>query len=393
MPIPYGRQSIDADDISAVAQALGSAWLTQGPRVGDFERALCELTGAAHAVAVANGTAALHLCMMALGLGAGDRLVTSPITFAASANCALYVGARPQFVDIDDGTYHMDVARLARDLNDPKRRAQVRVVVPVHFMGTVSDIVSIREICASHGIAVVEDAAHALGAKYKVGEEWLSVGCCRHSDLTIFSFHPIKHITTGEGGAVLTNDSSLHETLLRLRHHGINKQAGPVSALLQEATDQAWFYDISQVGFNYRITDFQCALGISQLRRLDAMVCRRRDLVRRYNESFGSLPEIRTPSERESTEASYHLYVIRVPASQRNSLFSYLRRKEIHAQVNYIPTHLFSYYQRELGYRDGDLPVAEKFFRECLSLPLYPALSDADQDRVIAAVREFFGYE
>ena len=387
--IPYGRHSIDEQDVREVTKALKSAWLTQGPKVVQFEEALARTTGAPYAAAVSNGTAALHLAMMAIGLKPGDEIITSPITFAASANCALYAGAMARFVDIDDATYHMDLNRLKDFLKSPVRRKKIKAVVPVHFMGTVMDMRALQTICAPYGIKVIEDAAHALGAKYLDGKTWIPVGSCRHSDATIFSFHPIKHITTAEGGAVMTRDRSLYDAVRRFRHHGIVKNF-PASGYLKPFHKEGWFYDIPQLGLNYRLTDLQSALGTSQLKKLNVFVKRRWALVDVYNEAFRNISQIRTPFEREGSQGSYHLYPIRVPAQERNHLYDHLKKNGITAQVNYIPVHLLSCYQK-LGYKFGDFPVAEKYFSQCLSLPLFPALSFRDQGRVIKTVKQFFG--
>jgi UDP-4-amino-4,6-dideoxy-N-acetyl-beta-L-altrosamine transaminase len=389
--IPYAHQEIDARDVEKVVGALRSDWLTQGPAVRNFEKALCRQTGARYAVAVANGTAALHLVMMAIEVGQGDRIITSPITFSASANCALYVGAKPGFVDIDDKTYHMDPRKLENLLRKPSGRRNVKAVIPVHFMGTVADIVKIKKMCDKYGIKVIEDAAHALGAKYKCRGKWIKVGSCAHSDAAIMSFHPIKHITTAEGGAILTNDKEIYERISRFRHHGIMKSRPKASRPLRKFADQGWFYDIPEPGFNYRISDIQCALGSSQLKKLDKFVKKRRQLVRSYNEAYSDVKEIRIPREEKNSYGSYHLYVIRVPAPDRDRLYSYLKNNGILTQVNYIPVHMFSYYQKELGYRQGDFPVSEKYFEECLSLPLYTSLTEKGQASVIRGVRRFFG--
>ena len=381
--ISYGRQFIDRSDIKAVIAALKSDWLTQGPKVKEFENALCKYTGAKYTVAVSSGTAALHLSMIALGIGRGDDTITSPITFSASANCALYVGATPKFVDIDDTTYHLDIEKLRDFLKIQSRRKRVKAVIPVHFMGTVIDIAEIKKICDRYGIKIVEDAAHALGSEYKTSRERLKVGSSRHSDMTIFSFHPIKNITTGEGGAVLTNTKKIYESVLRLRHHGISRPKNQAK----------WFYDIPQIGFNYRITDFQCALGISQMKKLDKMIEARRELVSFYNGAFGSMEEIRLPYEAANTKAAYHLYIIRVPARQRNRLYDYLRSRGIFTQLNYIPVHLFSYYRNKFGYGRGDFPIAEKYFDECLSLPLHAGLRKKYQKKVIDETIKFLSHE
>jgi UDP-4-amino-4,6-dideoxy-N-acetyl-beta-L-altrosamine transaminase len=378
--IPYGRQHIQDDDIREVVRALKSDMITQGPRIGKFEDLLCGYTGAKYAVALSSGTAALHISMLALGVGPGDRALTSPITFSASANCVRYAGGTPGFIDIDDHSYHMDLERLKAFLKSPSRRKNVKAVIPVHFMGTVSDVVGIKDLCDRYGIKIVEDAAHALGSRYKGRTKAVfRVGSSAHSDATVFSFHPIKHITTGEGGAILTNNRRIYEAARRLRHHGIVKPRKGY-----------WSYDIAEIGFNYRITDIQCALGVSQLKKLDNMVNKRRRLVENYNDAFRAIDEIKLPYEREGTYSSYHLYVIRVPAGRRDRLYGYLQRHNILAQVNYIPVHLLSYYKKKYGYKYGSFPVSERYFKECLSLPLFPELSKGEQSRVIDKVREFF---
>lgn len=386
--IPYSHQYIDNNDIKEVVKVLKSDWLTQGPKIREFEKNLCRYTGAKYAVAVSSGTSALHLSMLALDIKRGDEIITSPITFSASANCALYVNARPLFIDIDDKTYHLDIDKLKNFLKVPSQRRRVKAIIPIHFMGTVADIIEIKRICDRYGIKIVEDAAHALGAKYRVKgqgsrgkderDRWIKIGSCRNSDITIFSFHPIKHITTGEGGAILTNDRKIYNLALNFRHHGIVRPK-----------NSFWSYDIPSIGFNYRITDFQCALGLSQLKKLDRMVKIRRDLVETYNNRLSEIGGIRLPYEREGTYASYHLYVIRVPEDKRDRLYRYLKKHCIYTQVNYIPVHLFSYYRNVFRYKWGDFPITERYFKECLSLPLYVGLSKLDQSKVIKDIKEF----
>ena len=378
--IPYARHYIDKDDIEAVVSILKNGWLTQGPKVKEFEEALCRYTGAKYAIAVSSGTAALHLSMLALNIGKKDEIITSPVTFSATANCAVYVGAFPKFVDIDLKTYHLDIDKLEEYLKKPTNRKNVKAVLPVHLAGTVADIVKIRSICNKYGIKVIEDAAHALGASYKSGGKWYKVGCCRHSDITIFSFHPIKHITTGEGGAILTNNKKIYEKAKQLRHHGIVKNSAKFG----------WFYDISQIGYNYRLTDFQCALGISQLQKLDKFVQKRRKLVQFYNLRLKEVKSIILPYERPDTCASYHLYVVRVKSNLRSKLYNYLKTKNILTQVNYIPVHLFSYYRKALGYKREDFPAAEKYYKEALSLPLYYKLDRKSQNYIVETIKKFF---
>ncbi|MFC1709966.1 UDP-4-amino-4,6-dideoxy-N-acetyl-beta-L-altrosamine transaminase [Candidatus Omnitrophota bacterium] len=377
--IPCSRQHLTRDDINAVKKVLVSDWLTQGPTIKRFERSLCDYTGSKYALAVSSGTAALHLSMLALDINRGDKVLTSPITFSASANCVLYVGACPKFIDINDYTYHLDIEKVIDFLKIPSQRKRVKAVVLIHFMGTVFDIVGLKRVCDKYGISIVEDAAHALGARYLQGERSHQVGGCRHSDVTIFSFHPIKNITTGEGGALLTNDKRIYKRALLLRHHGIVKsKKWPL-----------WYYDIPRLGFNYRITDIQCALGISQLQRLNAMIKKKRMQVQYYNTCFSGNNLVRVPCERPDTYAAYHLYVVRVPSRKRNSLYNFLRKSNIFTQINYIPVHLLSLYKDSYGYKKGDFPIAEKFFSECLSLPLHVGLTQKQQAKIIKKVNYF----
>lgn len=390
--IPYSRQTIDSQDIKAVSDVLKTDWLTQGPKVKEFEEGLCRYTGARFAVCVSSGTAALHLSMLALGAGKGDIAVTSPITFSASANCALYAGARPCFVDINERDYHMD-AQALEGLLKAAGNKKIKAVIPVHFMGTVAPLAQLKKICDKYGAALIEDAAHAIGAKYKSGNKWVKVGSCLHSDMTIFSFHSIKSITTGEGGAVLTNNKELYQRCMSLRQHGIVRCPNGLSINPVIPEKVYWAYDIPEVGFNYRITDIQCALGISQLKKLDSFISKKRKLVDVYNKGFSDLNPVQLPYERKDTFAAFHLYVIRVPADLRDKLHIYLRKRNVMTQVNYIPVHILSYYRKEFEYKWGDFPNAEKYFKECLSLPLYPQLTEKQQAMIIKLVRNFISNE
>jgi UDP-4-amino-4,6-dideoxy-N-acetyl-beta-L-altrosamine transaminase len=373
--LPYGRQWIDDADIAAVVEVLRSDWLTQGPLVERFERKVAEHCGVKHAVAVANGTAALHIAAAALGLGPGDELWTPPNTFVASANCARYCGADVNFVDIDARTYNMSVGALEEKLASARRKP--KAIVPVHFAGQSCAMLEIARLKGKFGFAVIEDASHAVGAEYR-GKP---VGCCEFSDMATFSFHPVKIVTTAEGGMVVTNRADLYEKLLLLRNHGITRDEN----LMKCASEGPWYYEQVELGWNYRLTDVHCALGISQMAKLDKFVERRRELARRYDELLKALP-VNTPWQNPHTNSSWHLYVIRLRLDQikktRNEVVVELRERGIGVQIHYIPVHTQPYY-RELGFKRGDFPEAEKFYAEAISLPMFPAMTNADQDRVV----------
>jgi UDP-4-amino-4,6-dideoxy-N-acetyl-beta-L-altrosamine transaminase len=381
--IPYGRQDIDQADLQAVLDVLQSDWLTQGPAITRFEELVAGYCGASHALAVSNATAALHLACRALGLGAGDRLWTSPNTFVASANCGLYCGAEVDFVDIDPRTYNMSVSALEAKLEQAEKTGQLpKVVVPVHFAGQSCDMASIKKLADRYGFAIVEDASHAVGARYLD----TMVGSSRYSDITVFSFHPVKIITTGEGGLLLTNRQDLADRLALLRSHGITRD----SAVMTTPSEGPWYYQQVDLGYNYRMTDIQAALGASQMRRLDTFIARRRELAQRYDALLADLPVIR-PWQSPDGASAYHLYPIRIDAERtskgRREVFEALRASGIGVNVHYIPVHTQPYY-RELGFRTGDFPEAERYYEGAISLPMYATLSDADQDRVIAALAE-----
>ena len=378
-PIPYGKQFIDVDDIAAVVATLKSGLITQGPAIDRFERAMAEFCGAKHAVAVSNATAALHIGALALGLQAGDRLWTSPNTFVASSNCALYCGAAVDFVDIDPRTHNMSVDALRTKLEAAAKNGTLpKIIVPVDFAGQSCEMAEIRALADQHGCKVMEDASHAVGGEYQ-GQK---VGVCHHADLTIFSFHPVKIMTTGEGGMLLTNDDELHQKLLRLRSHGITRDP----RFIQNPPDGPWSYEQIDLGFNFRLTDLQAALGESQLKKLPQFLQRRRELAARYDYKLAGLPLTR-PWQHPDTVSAWHLYVVHVPAEKRLAVFQGLRAAGIYAQIHYIPVHTQPWYQT-LGFKTGDYPVAESHYASAISLPMYYGLTDADQDRVVDALKD-----
>lgn len=375
----YGFQWIDESDVAAVVEALRSDFLTQGPGVAKFEQELCRMTGAKFCVALSNATAALHLAVAALELGSDTEGITSPNTFLASSNCMVYNNVRPMFADIDAVSYNINPAEIERKLTN-----KTKVLIPVHFAGLPCDMKKIYEIAVGHGLKVIEDAAHAIGSHYEDGSP---VGCCKWSDMTVFSFHPVKTITTGEGGAITTNDEELYRRLLMLRSHGTTKD----SELLTQ-NPGPWYYEMQMLGFNYRMTDIQAALGYSQLQKLSSFKGRRREIVARYNDAFRSLRHVTTPVEPEGTSSCFHLYVAQIDfvalGKGRSQVMKELQEKGVGTQVHYIPVHTQPYYQKNFGYAYGDYPVAERYYERTLSLPLYPLMSDAEVDLVISAVME-----
>ena len=378
--IYYGHQHITEKDIQAVERVLHSDWLTQGPAIEAFEKKVANYCGAKYAVAVTNATSALHIACKAAGLGEGDVLWTSPITFTASANCGRYCGADVDFVDIDDKTYNMSVAELRHKLEAAIKKP--KVVIPVHLAGQSCDMEAIKALADEYGFKIIEDASHATGADYKNTK----VGSCRYSDMTVFSFHPVKIVTTGEGGIVLTNNKELYEKLKLYRSHGITRD----SDLMTQEADGPWYYQQIELGFNYRMTDMQAALGCSQMDSLDEFVARRRYLVKRYNEKLKNLP-LRTPYQDEATNPSWHIYIIRVDFTKvklsKKEIFARMRDSGIVLNLHYIPVHTQPYYQK-LGFQKGDFPVSEKYYEEAITLPLYYDLTDEQQDEVIESLKE-----
>lgn len=359
----YGKQFLDESDCQAVLEVLQSDYLTCGPKVKEFENALCAYTDAKYCVAVSNGTAALHLAMLALGIGEEDKAITSPITFLSSANCARFTGAAVQFADIESDTANIDVKEIEKQIT-PK----TKILIPVHFAGQSCDMEKIYELAQKHGLFIVEDAAHAIGSDYKNTK----VGSCKFSDMTTFSFHPVKSMTTGEGGAITTNNEELYQKLLAYRAHGIHKDG---------AMRETWEYEMLELGYNYRLTDIQAALGISQLKKLETFKKRRREIVQFYNENLG-LPHL---IEREFSNACFHLYPVFV--ENRREFYFKAKEKGLNLQVHYIPVHLQPYYQK-LGFKKGDFPKAENYYTHCISLPLYPSLTDEDLKIIIQQITD-----
>jgi UDP-4-amino-4,6-dideoxy-N-acetyl-beta-L-altrosamine transaminase len=371
--LPYGHQSIDEADIQAVVDTLRSDWLTTGPRVAEFEEAFAARTGAQYAVSFSSGTAALHAAAFTAGLKAGDEAITSPFTFVATSNCVLYQNAVPVFADVSPDTLNLDP-----DLAAARVTSRTRVILPVDYAGHPADLTPIMELAERQGLVVIEDASHALGAEYK----GRPVGSVAH--MTVFSFHPVKHITTGEGGMVTTDNPKFAETLRRFRNHGISSDAR------QRQSAGQWHYEMVLLGFNYRLTDIACALGIQQLKKLDANLLRRRQIAERYTAAFREIPELISPAVRDEVNPAWHLYPVRLDRGKlktdRGQVFQALRAENIGVNVHYIPVHRHPYYSERFGYRGGEYPVAEEAYDRLISLPMFHGMTDEDVDDVIRAV-------
>lgn len=378
--ISYGHQYIDEADIQAVVDVMRSEALTCGPKIGELERKLCELMGAKYAVVCSNGTAALHIACLAAGVGAGDEVITTPITFAASANCALYCGARPVFADIDPETYNIDPASVEKCVTEKSR-----AVVAVDFTGQSVELDSLLKLCREKNMVLIEDGAHVIGTKYK-GKANGSI-----ADMTTFSFHPVKTVTGGEGGAVLTNSEEYYQKLLLYRAHGITRD----ESLMEHLSDGAWYYEQIALGYNYRLTDMQAALIISQLDKLDMFSKRRKEIVSRYNEAFSKVPGIFIQKEIPESDTTRHLYILRIKPEEltidRKRFFEALGAENVCGNVHYIPTYYFPYYEK-MGYKRGICPNAEKLYEEIITLPLYYAMTDEDVESVIKAVEKIAYY-
>ena len=397
-PIPYGRQNITEEDIAAVINTLQSDYLTQGPRIAEFEESFATYVNSKYAVAVSNGTAALHLCAMSLDIRPGDKVITTPITFAASANCVRYCGGEVVFADIDPETYLLDINNVRKLLEDAPK-GTYKGIIPVDFAGRAVNLEEFKKLADDYNLWIIEDSCHAPGGYFRdsKGNKQLC-GNAKFADLAIFSFHPVKHIACGEGGMITTDDKDRYEELLRLRTHGITKNqedyknsknfaSGTSGVYSVNEEFPNWYMEMQELGYNYRLTDFQAALGSSQLKRADEGLERRRLLAARYDNAFKNKSFLKGQSGVIEGHA-YHLYVIEV--ENRLGLYNYLRDNKIFAQIHYIPCHLMPYY-RDLGWQEGDLPVSEKYYQNCISLPMYPTLQESEQDFVIDQINKFYG--
>lgn len=368
--IPYGRQTIEEDDIQAVVSVLKSDYLTTGPKIAEFEKIVADYVGAKYAVAISNGTSALHAACFAAGIQPGDEVITTPLTFAASSNCVLYCGGTPVFADVDLKTYNIDPEDIRRKITD-----KTKAIIAVHLAGQPCDMDEIHKIAKEHDLLVIEDGAHALGSVYK-GKK---VGTL--SDMTTFSFHPVKPITTGEGGMIVTDNEEFYQKMMLFRSHGITRDEN-----LMTRNDGSWFYQQLDLGYNYRITDIQCALGCSQMRKLDRFLARRKEIVTRYNEAFADCENIIIPYQLPETESGWHLYIVQVKNCDRRKVFEALREHGIAVNVHYIPVYLHPYYQ-EHGYKDVHCRNAEEVYSHIISLPLYPTLTEEQQQYVIETLK------
>jgi UDP-4-amino-4,6-dideoxy-N-acetyl-beta-L-altrosamine transaminase len=376
--IPYGKQDISQHDIDSVLEVLKSDFLTQGPKVPEFEKALCVHASAKYAFAMNSATSALHVACLALGLEAGDWLWTSPLTFVASANAGLYCGSKVDFVDVDPKSYNMCPKSLEQKLVKAEREGKLpKVLIPVHLSGQSCDMKSIHRLCSTYGVKIIEDASHAIGGSY-FGNP---IGSCKFSDITIFSFHPVKIITTAEGGAALTNNKDLAEKINLYRSHGITRD----TKLMTEPSHGAWYYQQIALGYNYRMTDLQAALGVSQISKLDEFVAKRHAVAERYNLMLKNLP-VETPHQLENTYSGFHLYIIRLRLDKimlsHKEVFDNMRSHGVGVNLHYIPVHMQPFY-KEMGFRIGDFPESEKYYSEAISLPMFPNLTEEDQEKVV----------
>ena len=389
--IPYGRQSIDARDIRAVTRVLKSAWLTQGPWVRRFEEAFAKYCGAPYAVALSSGTAGLHLAALAAGFGKGDEVITTPMTFVATANCLLYCGSRPRFIDIDPDTLGLEAEAVERSIT-----AKTRGVIPVHFAGQPAVLDRKRLLSKNKRLVIVEDACHALGAEARNRSgQWTKIGSCAEADIAVFSFHPVKHITTGEGGMITMRNKALYDTLLLLRSHGIEKSAGKFQDRRQKSNP--WYYEMTRLGYNYRLSDLQCALGFSQLKKIGGFVARRREAAAFYDRHLSGLKYVQTPAPIPGTRSSYHLYPLRIDfkalKKTRAAVMGELKARGVLTQVHYIPVPAQPFYRQRERYKPQDFPNAEHYYRGALSVPIFPSMGRSALEKVVSSVKKVCGRE
>lgn len=395
--ISYGRQTIEDDDITAIIESVRSGWLTQGFHVEAFEEAIADYCNAKYAIVCCNGTAALHLAYLAVGIARNDAIVTSPNTFVATTNAALFVGARPYLSDIDAITYNIDISKVEETIsNIDSQNVNPKAIVPVHFAGLPCNIEAISDIAEKNNMIIVEDACHALGAKWQdLSGNWHKVGDCSHSQATVFSFHPVKSITTGEGGVITTNNKDIYDKLKLFRSHGIIKNShkfinDDFAFTINEPNP--WYYEMHEPGFNYRITDMQCALGMNQLKKIDRFMDRRKEIVSIYNRLLADYSYIKLPGTKENVYSANHLYPVQIAFADlgisRNEWFKRMLKRDIALQVHYIPIHLQPYYQKQFGFKEGDFPVSEAYYKRAVSLPIYPMLTDDDLHNIVECLIE-----
>tara|TARA_Y100001934_G_scaffold283143_1_gene400767 strand:+ start:4829 stop:6010 length:1182 start_codon:yes stop_codon:yes gene_type:complete len=382
--IPYGQHEFDQSDYKAVMDVLKNGPITQGQTVEDFGQALADHAGAKYGIAVANGTAALHISVASLEIGSGDEVITTPMTFCATSNAVLYQGGEVKFVDIDKNSLNIDVNLIEKNITD-----KTKAIMPVDFRGHPANLPEIKKLAESYNLKIIEDGSHSIGSTYIYNGKKHSCGDGIHADLCTYSFHPVKHITTGEGGAILTNDDELFKKIFLLRKHGIDRRE---EMFIEKERIGSWIYDMEGLGFNYRITDFQAALGINQLKKLNAIKARRREIVNYYNQKFSDIDQLILPYEDKSVDSNFHLYVLQIkdnPRFDRYDLFNHLQSKNYQPMVHYIPVHLLGYYKKRFGYKRGDFPVSEQYYDRSISIPLYPSLTDEEVEKVASDITNF----
>ncbi len=379
--IPYGRQLIDKDDIRAAVEVLKSDWITQGPKIKEFEDALTRYCGAKYAVAVSSGTAALHIACLAAGLKEQGEAITTPITFLATANSIIYSGAKPVFADINYATVNIDPKEIKKKITK-----KTKAILPVHFAGLPCDMSEIHKIAKDNNLTIIEDGCHAFGAEYRSKGKWVKIGSCRYSDMTVFSFHPVKHITTGEGGAITTNNRKIYEKLLALRSHGTYKTQEMIEG------KGLWYYEMRDLGFNYRITDIQCAIGLSQIRKIDDLIQKRLRIAEIYDKEFGSIDGVEIPRVNKDKKHTYHLYLLKIDfdklKTSRKKFVSLLKKKGIFTQVHYIPIYKQPYYKKRYKVNSKNFKNSEKYYKKALSIPIYSKMTDSEVKRVVSNIKE-----